>query len=192
MNYRAELYRKSFHLLGLGIPAAYFFLDKREMITGLVLVTFIVVSVDFIRFRSANLNRVFMRIFGVMLRAHEHRSLSGSTYLMTASLIAVSFFSREIAIISILFAVVCDAVAAVIGKRFGRIRIFEKSLEGSLAFLATALIIAYAFGTGSPYPYFIGAFAAALIELLPIDVDDNFLIPVLSAVVIYVSGLFLH
>ena len=189
MNYRAELYRKSFHLLGLAIPVSYFILDKRQMIIGLSVVTALVILIDFIRFHSLKVNRIFMRIFGAMLRAHEHKTLSGSTYLLTSSLIVTVLFSRETAITSILFAVVCDALAAVIGRKFGRTKIFNKSLEGSLTFLISASLIAYGCAAGSPVPGFIGAFAATLIELLPVKIDDNFLIPIVSAVVIYLSGL---
>lgn len=185
MNFKAEIYRKTFHLLSLAIPISYLFFTREQMIVCLSIATFIIASIDSIRFISVNANKIFMRFFSIILRVHEQKSISGATYLMASSLTVVLFFDRSIVITSILFAVFCDSIAALIGRRFGRIHLFNKTLEGSLSFFITGGIIAYVMEPAAPEPGFIGAFVAAVVELLPIDVDDNFLIPIVSAITIY-------
>lgn len=189
MNYKAELYRKSFHLLSTTIPLAYFILSREQMIIGLSIATTLVVSIDIVRFYSTTIHTIFMKYFAVILRTHEKHTISGSTYLMIASLLVVIFFSREIAIISTLFAAICDTMAAVIGKRYGKIKIFSKSLEGSAAFFLSGVIIVFLLYREFILPGIIGAFITMVVELLPIKIDDNFLIPITAAISIHVSSI---
>ena len=76
-------------------------------------------------------------------------------------------------------------MATVIGEKFGRRRVFNKSLEGSLACLASCLLIGLVMTKVSPgmvLPVVIaGAVSATVIEFLPIPVNDNFTIPLFSA-----------
>ena len=58
----------------------------------------------------------------------------GSTYMMASSLIVFLFFEKEVAILALLYIAVGDPLAGTLGKRFGRIKIGSKSLEGTLAF----------------------------------------------------------
>lgn len=184
MNFKAELYRKTIHLFSLTIPISYVFLTREELLIWLSIAAFIIASIDFIRFFSAAANKLFMRLFGVILRVHERKNISGASYLMISSLAVVVLFDKTIAVPSILFAGLCDTVAAIVGRRFGRIHLFNKTLEGSLAFFITGGIIAYGINPASPFPGIIGALSAAVIELLPIDIDDNFSIPIVSALTI--------
>jgi dolichol kinase len=185
MNFKAELYRKSIHLLSLAIPISYLILTREELLIWLSIATFMVATIDIIRFFSSTANQIFMRFFAVILRAHERKSISGATYLMMSALTVVILFDKTIVIPSILFVVLCDSTAAIVGKKFGKIHIFQKTLEGSLAFFAMGCIIVYLVEPRSPLPGFAGAFTAALVELLPLNIDDNFSIPIVSALTIF-------
>ena len=69
-----------------------------------------------------------------MVRDHERHSLLGSTYVLLASLICAYAFDRPIAIVAMAFIIVGDAMAAIVGRRFGRTKVFGKSLEGAASF----------------------------------------------------------
>jgi glycerol-3-phosphate acyltransferase PlsY len=73
------------------------------------------------------------------------------------------------------FLILGDAAAAIVGRAVGRVRIFGKSLEGSLACFAACLLVAWVY-PGDPFTWRMmlgGALAATLFELFPIPLDDN-------------------
>ncbi|MFW6303540.1 MAG: hypothetical protein ACOC2L_02870, partial [Candidatus Sumerlaeota bacterium] len=84
-----------------------------------------------------------------------------------------------------------DPIAALVGKRWGRHKlpvVKEKSWEGSLASLALCLFLGAALtfgpetrGMGLAFGVAaIGALAFAVTEALPIPLDDNFYLPVIT------------
>jgi len=73
------------------------------------------------------------------------------------------------------------------GGLFGRIRIREKSLEGSLAcfilcFLLGIILIGINVEVNIKLVFF-GALAATLIEALPLGIDDNFTVPLFTGLI---------
>ena len=77
-----------------------------------------------------------------------------------------------------------DTAAAIIGKKYGKTKIFNKTLEGSFAFLLTSFIIALAM-----YPQIdlkvslVAIIVATIVEMLPLNIDDNFSVPVTVALI---------
>ena len=71
-----------------------------------------------------------------------------------------------------------DATAALIGKKWGKRKLFDKTLEGSLTFLIVsiglAIILPDLFRLGA----IVAAIVATLIELFPSPIDDNLMIPI--------------
>jgi dolichol kinase len=141
-------------------------------VLGLTLAT---LAVDVVRLHVPWFRTVFYFLFGRLLRDHERFNLLGSTYLFMAALLCVYMFPQPIAVVAMGFVVVGDATAALVGRRWGRVKILDKSLEGSLGcFLACVLV-------GWIYPgpemtwlmVLAGSVVATLFELLPIPLDDN-------------------
>jgi len=83
---------------------------------------------------------------------------------------------------------VSDTCAALVGKGIGRVKILGKTLEGSLAFLLSALLIVWCYPHLNRFPGSLAAVGAAVIELLPIDVDDNFSIPLVAGAIMFFGG----
>ena len=100
---------------------------------------------------------------------------------MISSTLVIAIFPKNIAVISLIFMSIGDTVAGLFGKNYGRIKIGKKTLEGFLAGLSSCLIIAYLY---KPLPFQItasGAFFGMLIEALPLPLDDNLKIPIISS-----------
>ena len=185
MNYSKELKRKSFHQLSLLIPIGYVIFSKTVLLLFLIPITVLFVAVDIARFTFPLLQKQFVLFFGFLLRAHEIRHLTGSSYLLLGAAVTIVLFPKDYAILSILFLIISDTAAALIGKRFGKHRIMDKSMEGTAAFFVSAMFIALLY-PGIPTTHALAAAAiAALIELLPSPIDDNFLIPVATCSVIW-------
>ena len=90
----------------------------------------------------------------------------------------------------------CEEFAAFHGKthgiQFGRTRLFQKTLEGSLAHLLACLVASGVIAEFVPMPIWIagcGALAATVIEVLPIALDDNLTVGIASASVMHVARL---
>jgi glycerol-3-phosphate acyltransferase PlsY len=75
-----------------------------------------------------------------------------------------------------------------VGKGIGKIRIFGKTLEGSLAFFFSSLLIVWLYPDLNRFWGSLAALGATLIELLPIRVDDNVSIPLIAACIMFFGG----
>jgi dolichol kinase len=188
ISYKQELLRKTIHLSSLWIPIAYHITDKEFMLwlTGVVMA--IILFADISRHYIPLTGRLFNRLFGNMLRDHEKQgiTLSGASYTLIAGFIAIILFEKPVAIAAISILVISDALAAVVGRKFGSIKLnYGKSLQGSLAFLFSALAINYIVGElyGTPHNYYVAVIAASIsatfTELFSkrFKLDDNITIP---------------
>lgn len=185
-SYRVELARKAIHFCSLLIPVLYFFLNKENALLLLVPVTVIFIGVDVARYYSQPLQQWFLQMFGWMLRKHEadekRKRLNGASYVLISATICVIVFPKIITLSCFTVLIISDLTAALIGKRFGRHRFFSKSLEGSLAFLVSGIIVILLTPKVEYHltEYLIGVIAVAIgmfIEALPTSVDDNLSIP---------------
>jgi glycerol-3-phosphate acyltransferase PlsY len=177
-----ELRRKAIHLSTLVLPLDLLFEvlpwpRGRGAWTVLLLVLVAgAIALDLLRIHENRVRRLFHGFFHGMIREHEEFGLMGSTYLLLAALLAVDLFPRPLAAAALGFTVLGDAFAAIVGKAFGRIHIFRKSLEGALGGLVACLAWAAFLAVVAHLPWHVvvvGALTASLAELLPIPLDDN-------------------
>jgi dolichol kinase len=198
-SYRQEVLRKSLHLSSLWIPIAYLFCTKKEMVAVLIVITIIVLSVDYFKEKNKIVGSMYSKYFTTILRSHEkigNGNFTGASYMMLAFAVTVIIFPRQIAIEAMLVLIVSDTFAALVGKKFGKHRIGNKSLEGSLAFLISGLLIVSFsnFITNNDSLAYLASFvavaASTVIELKTekIRVDDNFSIPLSFAIIKYLLG----
>jgi len=177
VSWYQELGRKAIHLSALAIPIGYYFIGEPIGRLILVVLTGLSFLIEVLRLNDPRIRSFFYIFFGRLVREHERYNLLGGTYLLLSSLICVYAFSKPVAVAALAFLIVGDTMAALVGRAVGRVRIFGKTLEGSLACLATCLVIGWII-PGLPWRMtVVGALMATLIELLPIPLDDNLRIP---------------
>ena len=184
ISFLNELKRKAIHLFALVIPISYYFLPQNTALLFYVPLALGSIVVDVIRIKKYHLGRVLTWILRPILRMHERRGFTGSSYILSAMVLSIIFFEKRIAVAGISFIIVGDVSAALIGRIFGKIKIIEKkSMEGSSAFLFSCIIIAWVI-PGLPFWIgIVGACVATIIEALPMPIDDNFIVPLLSGLV---------
>ncbi|MBK7143377.1 MAG: hypothetical protein IPH75_14995 [bacterium] len=187
ISFVQELWRKTTHLGGLTIPGGYYLLglEKSTALWILLPFTVLVIATDISRFRGWWLwTGFFGKLFGRMIRSHEqHGDWTGASYVFLACCCTIALYSKPIAIAALAFVFLGDAVAALIGRRFGRHRFGSKSYEGSAACLVATLFIAWLV-PGISFPVgAAGAVVATVIEAKPLGVDDNISVPILSGLV---------
>ncbi|MFC1962015.1 diacylglycerol/polyprenol kinase family protein [Chloroflexota bacterium] len=174
-------------LLGLAIALAGLFLSRFIFLFILGAITFIFILTELIRFRHQPLNNWFCSFLRPLLRDRETSRLTGASYILIASLLVFLFFDKNVAALAVSFMALGDAVATIVGKCCGKHRIYGKTLEGNLACLAACLLTAFTLSVvGLPVSLItalIGAVTATVTESLPLPVNDNLAIPLLSALV---------
>jgi dolichol kinase len=186
IDYRYEIVRKGIHLFSLSIPTIYFFISQQLALCLLLPITVAFISVDMARYYFSPISRWFYRWFGWLLRRHEsdanRKRLNGASNVLISASLCVLLFPKVIAINAFTILIISDTTSALIGRRFGKHRFLSKSLEGSIAFFISAVVVVLIAPKmiGSPAEYGIGIIAAvigAVVEALPSWIDDNLSIP---------------
>ena len=191
-SYRQEVSRKLLHLSSLWIPLSIYYLTQQQA-TALIGCVFALSAVfEVLRRQQHGFSAFLLRIFSPIIRAkecHSRFSLTGSTYMLAAAFIVCLFFPKPIAVISLTIMLVGDTAAALIGRRFGKTRILDKSLEGCAAFLLASLsaVILLSFFAGFPARFMVGGLFASItataMELVSgvLHLDDNLTITLMAA-----------
>jgi dolichol kinase len=186
IDYRYEIVRKGIHLFSLSIPTIYFFISQQLALCLLLPITAVFIGIDTARYYIPAVSRWFYRWFGWLLRRHEtdinRKQLTGASNVLISASLCVLLFPKVIAINAFAILIISDTTSALVGRRFGRHRFFAKSLEGSVAFFISAVIVILIAPKVSRLPaeYVVGIIAAAIgaiVEALPIRIDDNLSIP---------------
>jgi glycerol-3-phosphate acyltransferase PlsY len=112
----------------------------------------------------------------------------GSTYFLFSTILTILLFPKSIAIASLFILIVADTAAALVGRGIGRISIFGKTLEGSLAFFFSSLLIVWIYPNLNRFPGGLAALGATVIEILPIKVNDNLTIPLVAGAIMFFLG----
>lgn len=187
IEYKHELVRKAIHMCSLSIPIVYYFLTKEQALFILLPLTVSFLVVDIARYYSDVVSRWFYSWFGWLLRKHEQqgsaKQLSGATNVLLSACFCVLVFPKIITVNAFAVLIVSDTTSALIGRRFGKHRFFKKSLEGSLAFFFSAVLVILLAPKVErlPIEYGIGAAACAIgavVEAVSGLIDDNISIPI--------------
>ncbi|MGD9486916.1 MAG: diacylglycerol/polyprenol kinase family protein [Calditrichaceae bacterium] len=185
LNLFAEIKRKLIHISITVIPLMYLYLFSREQI--LIISVFLTAGflfADVLRIFSNRAGKYFLLIFSGLLRADETgRKITGATWLFTGITLTIALFPKEVAIPAILIVTLADPVAALTGKTFGSRRILNKTVEGSVGFFLTALLILliyHSYNWMAP----VTAFILTLVELFPLGLNDNLALPMITAILL--------
>eukprot|EP00163_Fabomonas_tropica_P019375 TRINITY_DN339_c0_g1_i3.p1 TRINITY_DN339_c0_g1~~TRINITY_DN339_c0_g1_i3.p1 ORF type:complete len:174 (+),score=31.25 TRINITY_DN339_c0_g1_i3:716-1237(+) len=141
---------------------------------------------------STRFNQFFLQNFGSLLRDSEHNTMTGTSYYFLGVTSSIILFHPRVAIASILCLVLGDGGAALAGVSFGKIKIAgKKTLRGTLAMFFISLtigIILYWDAQVFEILALVGALCATLAELIPLDIDDNLTIPLLTGLGVHIAA----
>lgn len=172
-----EIGRKAIHLFALVLPLGLLVVPL-EIARPIIIAAFLIsVSIDLIRFRGGRAAELVNRVFGRVLRPHEHLRFSGATYILAAAALCPILFSRPVAVAALVFIILGDTAAVFVGRYFGRISIGHKTLEGSIGFFVAAFLGTLWITTIPLHIRLYTALFAAFVEALPLPIDDNLSVP---------------
>ncbi len=140
---------------------------------------------------NAHARAILLWIFKPIAHPHERYRVNSATWFTTALVVVGYIFEPMIGAVAVAVLGFGDPAAALIGRRFGKIKLVNgRTLEGSTAFfvvgtLAAMAVLAIWHGELSPLAMIaiaVGAsLPAALVELYTRVLDDNFAVPVSAA-----------
>lgn len=148
-------------------------------------------STELARRISPRMNGLVMKLFNPVAHPHEVQRVNSATWYTTALLLLAATQSTLLCVTGVVVLGIGDPIAALVGRRFGRIKLLHgRSLEGTVAFAISATVatfiafaifhssmgLAMAFGLAAA-----ASVAGALAELFSLRVDDNFSIPLSAA-----------
>lgn len=189
---KKELYRKGIHLSSLWIPAAIYFMPKLVLIPILLIILIGNVVLEYGNFKKYPWARksfgvLFFRTLRNKEMNREHFQFTGAIYVLSSSLLCLCFFGKEVAAIALTVMLISDSFSALIGRSFGKIKINKnKTLEGSLAFFVSAVVINMLFWP--IYPFSMVSVCACLVATLAelyedkIEIDDNLSVPIFFSI----------
>jgi dolichol kinase len=129
------------------------------------------------------------KYFGGMLRKHEKKKkrliLNGASWVLISAVITVLVFPKIVAVVAFMILIISDMSAALIGRKFGKTKLFNKSLEGTMAFIVSAIIVVLVIGYffNGNWVFYVAGISAAIIGGFveayskKMKVDDNLSIP---------------
>ncbi|MFX1499541.1 MAG: glycerol-3-phosphate acyltransferase [Promethearchaeota archaeon] len=158
---------------------------------GSVALAFIIL--ELVRFMHKQTNVLLTEKVKSIFKKGEISKFSSMTIFLVAGFISILVFEKNIAITSLIFLIFGDIFGKIFGLAFGKHKIFDKTLEGTLAYLGSVLICGYFIFFLLDIPLIVlvcGGAVAPIIELFSFGVDDNFTVPIVSGTIMAVVQLF--
>lgn len=182
-------WRRVFHAVNgviFALALTWFVPDRQVAIPILVLVLATLLMVDLVRLRNTRANTLFFRLLRPFASPREAQKIASSTWYVVGILLAMLLFPSSAVVPGILVLAFADPAASVLGRLLGRRRLGKGSVEGTLIFAAVAFLVLLPF---VPPPVAAAcAVVTALVEILPLGLDDNLTVPVTAAAMVFLLG----
>lgn len=188
----SEILRKLIHLIyGFFVISILFFSFYSVPILGTVLLSTVIASVVIKRYQT-RLTR--FKLFGYYLYLEREWDLTrfplkGIITFTLGSLLTILFFERRVALASLVLLTVGDATSHIIGRYYGKVKIFNnlKNIEGT--FVAILLCMLINFFIIHYIIAFVSAILTLFLEAYEVKIgkhyiDDNLYIPLVAGLII--------
>jgi len=187
-----KFWRTVLRPLAIIFPLFYLFFDRRFMLIFIGSVALAFLLLDIVRLLSHKTNLFLFRT-PLIFKQKEVHTFSSMSLFLVAIFLSILLFPESIAILALTFLIFGDVFAKVIGMMFGKIHIFKKTLEGSIAYFLSAVIFGLILQPYIEVPIsmlLVGALTAAIVELIPWGIDDNISVALLSGASMYLMTIF--
>ena len=189
-TFRSHWWRLAFRPGALIFVLFYLKYTRIATLKLIGLVSLFFLLIDFIRIVNRRTEKLFTDRIKYIFKKGEKRSFSSMTMFLLAAFFSVLFFSKDIAVSTLTFLIFGDMFSKIFGMAFGRHKLFNKSLEGTLAYIGGALICAFVLYKTlyiSISLLVVGSITAAVAEALPLKIDDNFTVGLFTGVAMSIA-----
>jgi dolichol kinase len=130
-----------------------------------------------------------------LFKKKEIKRFSSMTSFVVAFFLIFLVFPGVIPYLGLAFVTIGDLFSKIIGIKFGKVRLFrDRTLEGSLGFLAGSFMAGWVINMLLPVPLYAviaGPLFAAAVELFSMDLDDNFTVGIVTSGFLFALRYFL-
>lgn len=183
--------RHQLKLSALIFPAGLIWLSNQIVITVLGLLFVGALVFDLVRLLKPNLNKKYLEQHGFSKEKEQSR-FSGYTAFLFSGLAVSLFFSKEVAVISLVFFILGDIFAPLSREvaYLPQIKLIgDKTLAGSIVVFAVSFFAGLFLHLLTPLSLsleivIMGAFLTAVLDQFSFVVDDNLLVPIGTAAVL--------
>lgn len=189
--------RKIFHFSGLVVMLlCTIFLPRWACWSIFLIVCVPMIVVDVARLSIPQLNGLFLKVVGPLLRKYEASKISGASYALLGVALVYGIYPLPVAHLAILFLAIGDPVASYFGLSYGKKKLWRnKSWAGFLACTLACSLSALLYLATVPQEFMdtnnliLTGLALGLIgglsESIPLwKVDDNLSLPLTSGLLI--------
>jgi Dolichol kinase len=194
--------RKIWHALAaVAIVSIYLFMPNSTRSKFIVFGIFTAYATicDVIRLMWPKFNTLVVRDLRKFMRKREISGLNSMTFYALSTFTVCLLFPKGIAILAILYLGFGDPAASIVGIKWGRHKIGNRfTWEGSLAFFAVCFLLSLLYPwlapgfSGNLLAFaLLGGFSGMVSEWCSFRLDDNLVVPLVSAVLLTLSLSFL-
>jgi len=186
--------RMILRLLSIFFLVFYDIFSKTISLWIIILFGIVFISLDFRRILRGHSEEKGDNDSKSLYRQEEKMKFSSISIYIVAFFITILVFPREIAFSATIFLVFGDIFGKIFGLGFGRHRLLNKTVEGTLAYGGCMCLCGYVLYTLlgiSPVMLLFGGLAAPITELLSIKMNDNFTVPIISGTIMLSVGILL-
>ena len=187
LTFKNEIVRKLLHLTALIIPVTYLKINNLFFVNSFISLLFLsIIFLELMKKNNTIIWKIFNSFFNPFIRKYEYKKPMGSSYMIFSFFLIILFFNKIIVATSMFITILSDALAAIIGLRYGKLKtINNKTLEGSYAFLVSTIIILFIATTNlSLYIIIIISIIITAIEAFTPMEYDNLTVPIFSAIIL--------
>ena len=184
--FKKDWIRMIFRLLGIAFLIFYDVVSKVFSLFIIYIFGVIYVTIDLQKILWKNIETEGENVS--LDKKDERKRFSLFSNFLVGSFITIMIFPREIAFSATIFLIFGGISRKIIGLGFGRYKFLNKSLEGTLAYLGCMGLCGFVLLTLleiSPIVLMLGGITAFITDLLSIEINDNFTVPIISASVMY-------
>ncbi len=185
-TYKKELFRNVFTIISgfiLILLLIFSNISPYLLIGSIFLIGILLLNTSII-YKTGPLSKLLY-----ILERKNFRLGHGAIWLGIGTCFAISYFSFNYAIPVISFIFIADCVSPIFGIKYGKIKLpynKNKSVIGTLSYFIAGAVISYLF---IGYLGIILAGIGAIIESLPVLLDDNFDVPFVIFLIVKIFGL---
>ncbi|MFX0037339.1 MAG: glycerol-3-phosphate acyltransferase [Candidatus Hermodarchaeota archaeon] len=191
--FKSHWWRVAIRPVALLFLLFYFVFSKMVALALIGIVCLCFVALDLSRFISRQTQELLTKKIKYIFRKGEEKRFSSMTIFLISTFIVVLLFDIEIAVTTLVFLTFGDMYSKIFGLAYGRHKLFDKTIEGTLAYVGAVITCGYFIYTLVPISLpvlIIGGIAATFSEFLPLGMNDNFTVPIISGAVMTVSIFF--
>jgi diacylglycerol kinase (CTP) len=196
-----HLSRKIYHVSGLAVILfLYYTLSREQALLALTIALVVIVPIDILRIKVSHWSEKLNALFRRVLRNDEMQSLSAMSYLVLGTFVVVAFFPREVGAMALILLGIGDPASSIFGVLYGKDKLVgNKTVQGAFAGFVACTLAAWIYYSTSEIMTerwvlagLITGIIGAISELVPTGpIDDNFTLPVLGAMLLWLQFYFM-